>query len=374
MFEEGNHLKAVYGSSNVFDFSLGNPDLEPPYEVIKALAEITADPKPGLHRYMSNAGHESVRDRIAQMLSDESGLKLSKDQIVMTVGAAGAINVALKTLLDPQDEVIVLAPFFVEYLSYIKNHGGVPVVAACDPITMLPDFRLIEKMITEKTKAIIINSPNNPTGAIYSEEQLIALNLLLKSNKKTIYVISDEPYREIVFDGASVPETFRYLDNAVMCYSWSKTLALPGERIGYLAASPHLDDLDDFMAGAVMCNRSLGFVNAPSMMQKVIERAISAKVDVKSYERRCHLLYRIITEVGYKCLKPQGGLYLFPKSPIEDDILFASIASRHHLLVVPGTGFGFKGYFRLAFCVDEDMIRRSEPAFKNTMRDCLASS
>jgi len=369
MFEEGSRLKTIYGADNVFDFSLGNPDLEPPVEVMEALKEIAASKEPGLHRYMNNAGYDSTREKVADILKKESKVEIDKKNIVMTVGAAGALNVTLKTLLDPDDEVIVLAPFFVEYLTYIKNHGGVPVMVSCDENTMQPDIDKIKKAVTEKTKAIIINSPNNPSGAVYSEESLIRLENLLRGYEKTIYIISDEPYKEIVFGETKVPSTLEIFKNIIVCYSWSKTLALPGDRIGYLAASPRMESVDEFIAGAVMCNRSLGFVNAPAIMQRVIERSMGAMVDVANYERRCNLLYDIVINSGFECKKPQGALYLFPKSPIEDDVEFAKIAAKNNLLIVPGSGFGMKGFFRLTFCVDESIIRKSKSAFEKTFRD-----
>ncbi len=370
MFEEGSRLKAQFGAENVFDFSLGNPDLEPPKEVIEAFREISASALPGIHRYMNNAGYDSTREMVSEMLSKESGHFINKENIIMTVGAAGALNVALKTLLDTGDEVIILAPYFVEYVTYIKNHNGIPVIVSCNQESLEPDVDKIKAAITEKTKAIIINSPNNPSGAVYSREILVELNEMLQAARNTIYVISDEPYKEIVFDGVKVPSTLGIFTNLVVCYSWSKTLALPGDRIGFLAASPDFEDFNNFMAGAIMANRSLGFVNAPAIMQRVIEKSMGAKVDVESYERRCNMLYDILIECGYKCKKPQGALYLFPKSPIEDDIAFSAIAAKNNLLVVPGTGFGMKGYFRLTFCVDEKVIEASKQAFVKTMEEC----
>ncbi|MHB1485614.1 MAG: pyridoxal phosphate-dependent aminotransferase [Saccharofermentanales bacterium] len=368
MFEEGNRLKKIYGDDNVFDFSLGNPDLEPPIEVIEALRDIADNPAPGLHRYMNNAGYDSTRQIVSDMLEKESGKTVGKDSVVMTVGAAGALNVTLKTLLDRDDEVIVLAPYFVEYISYIKNHCGVPVVVQCDETTLEPDVGKIRKAITSKTKAIILNSPNNPSGAVYSVRILQSLRDMLETQDHVIYVISDEPYKKIVFGDTQVPPVLAIFKNVIICYSWSKALALPGDRIGFLAANPECEDHSNFMAGAIMSNRSLGFVNAPGIMQKVIERAIDAKVDVASYERRCNLLYDIVVKSGFQCAKPQGALYLFPKSPIPDDIAFAAAAAEYNLLVVPGSGFGMKGYFRLTFCVDEKVILGSETAFMKTAK------
>lgn len=370
MFEEGNRLKKIYGAENVYDFSLGNPDLEPPLEVIEALREIAFSNEPGLHRYMNNAGYDSTREKVAKLLEKESGTAITKDNIVMTVGAAGALNVTLKTLLDPGDEVIVLAPFFVEYLTYIRNHGGTPVIVSCNEADMQPDIGKIRNAITDKTKAVIINSPNNPSGAVYREEVLKELSSLLEGFKNTIYVISDEPYKEIVFGEIKVPSTLKIFKNIVVCYSWSKTLALPGDRIGYLAASPLMECAGEFMTGAVMCNRSLGFVNAPAIMQKIIEKSMGAKVNVANYEKRSNQLFEVVTGSGFECKKPQGALYLFPKSPIDDDVEFAKIAAKNNLLVVPGSGFGMKGFFRLTFCVDENIILKSKQAFLKTYNDC----
>jgi aspartate aminotransferase len=306
---------------------------------------------------------------VADMLCAESGKPITKDCIVMTVGAAGALNVILKTLLDQGDEVIILAPYFVEYLSYIRNHGGVPVAVACDEKTLEPDADRILQAITPRTKAIIVNSPNNPSGAVYSKKSLLELKSMLASLDHVVYVISDEPYKQIVFGDTEVPSVLGLFEHVIICYSWSKALALPGDRIGFLAAAPECEDIGNLMAGAIMANRSLGFVNAPAIMQKIIEKAIHAKVDVASYEKRCNLLFDIVTRCGFQCNKPQGALYLFPKSPIDDDVAFAAAAAKNNLLLVPGSAFGMKGYFRLTFCVDEKTIIRSEKAFIKTAQE-----
>jgi len=369
MFDEGTRLKAIYGAENVYDFSLGNPDLEPPTEVVEAFKELASNPPFGIHRYMSNAGYDSTREKVAEMLTAESQKPIGKESVIMTVGAAGALNVTLKTLLDAEDEVIVLAPYFVEYLSYIRNHGGIPVAVPCDEKTFEPSADRIREAITAKTKAIIVNSPNNPSGVVYSAQCLSTIKDMLDQQDHAIYVISDEPYKEIVFNGTQVPSILGMFKNVVVCYSWSKALALPGDRIGFLAASPECEDFENLMAGAVMANRSLGFVNAPGIMQKIIEKSLGAKVDVASYERRCNMLYDIVMDCGFVCKKPQGALYLFPESPIADDVAFAAAAAKNNLLLVPGTGFGMKGYFRLTFCVDENTIIRSRNAFSKTARE-----
>lgn len=370
MFEEGNRLKKIYGEENVFDFSIGNPDLDPPSEVIEAFRQIAQEAKPGLHKYMSNAGFLSTRTAVAEYLNKDAKLKVTPGNVIMTAGAAGAINVALKAILDPGDEVIVVKPFFVEYFAYIKNHGGIPKIAECTPGTFELNIDALYSTITEKTKAIIINSPNNPSGVIYSSESLKALNDMLLQSNKAIYVISDEPYREIVFDDVKVPYTIDYLDNLIMCYSWSKALAIPGDRIGFLLASPSCDDLENLLAACIVANRSLGFVNAPAIMQKVIEKSINAKVDVQNYQRRCNMLYDILIDAGYQCMKPAGSLYLFPRSPLQDDKHFTDIAGKYNLLAVPGSAFGAPGYFRLTFCVSENTIINSAEAFKKAMDEC----
>lgn len=362
MFEEGNRLKALYGAENVFDFSIGNPDLEPPQEVLTAIREYASESIPGKHAYMSNSGFTSTRIAVAEMLSNKSSLSVPDSAVCMTVGAAGAMNAVLRSILDPGDEVIVLAPFFMEYLSYIDNHNGVPVIVSTDPDSFLPDITQIEAAITSKTKAIIVNSPNNPTGVIYPVETLTKLNDCLKSKSQVIHVISDEPYIDLAYDGKEVPCSLKYLDNVIVCFSWSKSLSLPGERIGYATVSPRHEDFADLCPAIVMCNRILGSVNAPAFFQKIIEKTLYAKADIANYEYRRNLLYDIVTRAGFTCQKPEGALYLFPRSPI-DDLEFAKVAAKQNLLVVPGSAFSGPGHFRLAFCVSESTIRGSEKAF-----------
>ena len=368
MFEEGARLKALYGASSVFDFSLGNPDLEPPREVVEALEEAVAGHAPGMHRYMNNAGYDSARAAVARKLSAQSGVEVPASHVVMTAGAAGALNIALKSLLDPGDEVVVLAPYFVEYLSYIDNHGGRPVVVPCDRETFQPDVRAIDAALTPRTRAILLNSPNNPSGAVYPEallrELAVALDEAGRRFGTTIHVLSDEPYSEIVFDGTTVPSTFSIFRNAIVASSWSKSLALPGELIGFAAVHPQADDAESIVAALIYANRILGFVNAPALFQTVVAKAIDARVDIESYTDRRNRLYRIVTESGFQCRMPQGALYLFVRSPEEDDVAFAARAAAHRVLVVPGTGFGFPGFFRLTFCVDVSTIEGSEKAWK----------
>ena len=364
MFEEGSRLKAIHGSENVFDFSIGNPDLEPPQAVHDAIKKLAADPTPGTHAYMSNLGYQQVRSKIAEKLSRDSGLVMQPEGICMTVGAAGALNVALKAILDPDDEVIVLAPYFVEYLAYIGNHGGRPVIVNCSRDTLLPDPEALRQAITPKTKALIINTPNNPAGTVYSEDLLKAINQVLQSQNQTIYVLSDEPYRELAFDGEKVPATLACLDQCLQCYSWSKALSLPGERIGYVAVSPRCDAYEQLLGAIAFCNRTLGFVNAPAFFQRVIADAMDATVEVSRYEKRRDQLADILSRNGFSFQKPKGGFYFFPKAPIEDDAKFAAECAKENLLIVPGSGFGFKGYFRLCFAIPEESIARSEKAFR----------
>jgi aspartate aminotransferase len=369
MFEEGNRLKQQYGADQVFDFSLGNPDLEPPNEVQQALKDLVNNPEPGLHAYMSNAGLLSVRETVARHHSNMSGLAVEASDICMTVGAAGALNVMLKALLDPGDEVIVLAPFFFEYLSYTNNHGGQTVVVKNNPQTLLPDLDAIERAITPRTKALIINSPNNPSGVIYPRETLLALDVLLRSREQVIYVLSDEPYADLVYDGNTMPSTLACIQNAVICTSWSKQLSLPGERIGSIVISPRCEDRELLSQSATYCNRILGYVNAPALFQRVIERAIDAVVAIDQYEKRRDMLFTVLGDAGWTVEKPAGGLYLFPRSPIDDDTAFANACARHRILLVPGSAFWFPGYVRLCFAVSEQTIRNSAKAFQAVARE-----
>ena len=363
MFEEGNRLKKLYGDDNVFDFSIGNPDLEPPKEVSETLKELADNPTPGMHGYMSNSGYESTRAAIAAQRSAQSGLTIDAGAVCMTVGAASAMNDVLHSLLDPEDEVIVLAPFFMEYINYIENHNGKVVIVRTGD-DFMPDFDAIAAAITAKTKAIIINSPNNPSGVIYSEDQLMKLNDLLKAQDHVIQVISDEPYIDLVYDGLTVPSVLKYIDNVVICFSWSKSLSLPGERIGYTLVSPRNEDYEDLTGAIVLSNRVLGSVNAPAIWQKVVEKALNAKVDVANYEHRRNLLYSNIVDAGFEAVKPSGALYIFMKTPAGlTDNEFADVCAKYNLLLVPGKNFIGEGYCRLAFCVSEKTITGSRQAF-----------
>ncbi len=363
MFEEGNRLKAIYGADNVFDFSIGNPDLEPPKEVIAALKDLANNPTPGMHGYMSNSGFESTRAIIAKKRSEESGLTIDSNAVCMTVGAAAAMNDVLHSILDDGDEVIVLAPYFMEYNNYIDNHNGKVVIVQTDD-GFMPDISKIEAAITDKTKAIIVNSPNNPSGVIYSAELLSDLNKMLLTKDHVIHVISDEPYIDLVYDNMEVPSALKCIDNLIVCFSWSKSLSLPGERIGYTLVSPKHADYDDLTSAIVLNNRTLGSVNAPAIWQKVIEKSLYAKVDVANYEHRRNLLYSNIVDAGFDAVKPNGALYIFMNTPngmTDDD--FAAVCAKYNLLLVPGKSFSRPGFMRLAFCVSESSIVGSRKAF-----------
>ena len=362
-----------FGADNVYDFTLGNPDVEPPEAFNRALLELAQSPLPGMHRYMNNAGYVETRTAVAEKLSRDSGLPVAADMIIMTCGAGGALNVVLKTILNPGEEVIILAPYFVEYKFYIDNHGGVPVEVWTNHETFQLDIDAIEKAITAKTRAIIICSPNNPTGVIYPAESLKRLGAILdkiyERNGHLIYVISDEPYARIAFDGQHVPAVFPLVKNSIVVTSHSKDLALAGERIGYLAANPRMATAAQFMEGAVFSNRVLGFVNAPALMQRLVARLQDELVDVAEYQAKRDLLVNELRGMGFSLVKPDGAFYLFPKSPLEDDVAFVKLAQKHHILLVPGAGFGAPGFFRIAYCVDKGIIERSLPAWRNLARE-----
>lgn len=373
MFEEGERLRKLHGADNVFDFTIGNPDVEPPEQFSARMRELVERPIPGMHRYMSNAGYDETRGAVAEVLSEASGLEVKGSHVIMTCGAGGALNVVLKTILNPGEEVIILAPYFVEYKFYIDNHGGVPKEVWTDRETFQLDVPAIAASIGDKTRAVIICSPNNPTGVVYPAESLKALGEMISSKERElgrqIYVISDEPYSRICYDGITVPNIFPYVTNAVIVTSHSKDLALPGERIGYLAANPRMSNVEQFMEGAVFCNRVLGFVNAPALMQRLVAGLQRASVDIGLYQEKRDLLYHNLSEMGFEMVKPQGAFYLFPKSPLKDDVEFVKLAQKHHLLLVPGAGFGAPGYFRIAYCVDKSMIERSFPAWRKLAKE-----
>jgi aspartate aminotransferase len=367
MFEQGLELKARVGADKVFDFSLGNPNLEPPEKVRKAILEVINDERPGKHAYMPNAGLKETREAVANYLSREHDLPVTWEHIVMTCGAGGALNVALKTILDPQDEVLILAPYFVEYFFYVDNHNGIGKLVKTNE-----DFSLnigeIEAAITPRTKAIIINSPNNPSGRVYDENSLNKLGKMLdsiiKNNKQIIYLLSDEPYSKIIYDGIKVPSILQAYKHSIIATSYSKDLSLPGERIGYLAVNPRLENWQQVVDGLTFCNRILGFVNAPALMQRILPQLQGVHVDVNEYKRKRDMLCAGMAEAGYSFIKPQGAFYLFPKSPLADDVKFVNILLEENILAVPGRGFGTPGYFRLAYCVEDRVIEGSLPGFK----------
>lgn len=367
MFEEGAKLKKIYGDDKVFDFSLGNPDPEPPAEVKAALRELAGSEEKALHHYMNNAGYPQVREIIAQKINRETGLRLSSGNVIMTVGAGGALNVVLKTLLNPDEEVIIFAPYFVEYSSYIDNHGGKTVIVNTDFNTFLPDPEALKAKITPNTKAVLINTPNNPTGVVYGRDILESIAKVLEEKSleygHTIYIISDEPYRKLAYD-VEVPNILTIYRNAIMIDCFSKSLSLPGERMGYIATNPEAEDIDTLMNGLIYCNRVLGFVNAPALFQRVIGKTIDSSVDINIYKERRDLLYNGLINLGFECIKPDGAFYLFPKALITDDVEFKNRALKYNLLIVPGSGFGCPGHFRLAYCVGLNTIKNSLPAFE----------
>ena len=369
MFEEGKIMAAEYGAENVFDFSLGNPNVPAPEAVKKALLEvIEQEDSLVLHGYMNNSGYEDVRKAVADSLNERFGTAFGVKNIIMTVGAAGGLNVILKTLLNPEDEVVVFAPFFGEYRNYVSNFDGKLVVISPNTETFQPNLEELEAKITTKTKAVIVNSPNNPTGVVYSEATIQAMAEILRKKEKElgteIYLISDEPYRELVYDGVQVPYLTKYYENAIIGYSYSKSLSLPGERIGYLVIPDTVSDFEEVLAAANVANRILGYVNAPSLMQKVVAKCLDAKADIPYYDRNRETLYGGLKELGFSCIKPEGAFYLFVKSPVEDEKEFCNAAKKQHILIVPGSSFGCPGYVRIAYCVSYETIVNSMPGFK----------
>lgn len=369
MFEEGNRLKKQYGADKVYDFSLGNPSVPAPDCVREAIVDLANNEDPViLHGYMNNAGFEDVRETIAQSLNRRFGTDFSAKNLIMTVGAASGLNVILKTVLNPGEEVIVFAPYFLEYGAYVKNYDGKLVEISPDTETFQPDLEELERKITANTRAVIVNSPHNPTGVIYSEDTIKALAAILEKKQKeygsVIYLISDEPYRELAYDGAEVPYLTKYYKNTVVGYSYSKSLSLPGERIGYLVIPDDLEDSETVIAAAGIANRILGSVNAPSLMQKVIARCVDAEVDVAAYDKNRLAFYNGLTACGFQCIKPQGAFYLFVKSPVADEKEFCEAGKKYNILMVPGSSFACPGYVRLAYCVSYETIINSLPEFK----------
>lgn len=376
MFEEGKIMAAKYGAENVYDFSLGNPNVPAPVQVKEAIIEEAEREDPiVLHGYMSNAGYEDVRQAVAESINKKFDTAFSAKNIIMTVGAAGGLNVILKTLLNPGDEVIAIAPYFGEYNSYVSNFDGKLVVVSPNTETFQPNLTELEEKLTARTKAVIVNSPNNPTGVIYSEETIQAMAEILRKKQKEfgtdIYLISDEPYRELAYDGAEVPYLTKYYENAIIGYSFSKSLSLPGERIGYLVIPDEAADSEDVISAAGTATRILGYVNAPSLMQKAVAKCLDAQADVPYYDRNREDLYNGLKEMGFECIKPQGAFYLFMKSPVADEKVFCEAAKKQHILIVPGSSFACPGYVRIAYCVAHETIINSMPGFKALAEEFL---
>ncbi len=375
MFEEGNRLAQIYGPENVFDFSLGNPNVAAPEAVKKAIIELLDENDPVvLHGYTnSNSGYGDVRETVARSLNERFGTNFAGKNIVMSVGAAGGLNVILKTLLNPGDEVIAFAPYFGEYRSYTNNFDGVLVEISPNTEDFQPKLSEFEQKITPKTKAVIVNTPNNPTGVVYSEETVMKLAAIMEAKQKEygtdIYLISDEPYRELVYDGAEVPYLTKYYANTIVGYSYSKSLSLPGERIGYLVIPDEVKDSEDVLGAANVATRILGFVNAPTLQQKVVAKCINEKTDISYYDRNRETLYQGLRECGFECIKPQGAFYLFVKSPVSDEKVFCAAAKKYNLLLVPGSSFACPGYVRLAYCVAYETIVNSLPKFKELAKE-----
>ena len=371
MFEAGITLKHQYGEDKVFDLSLGNPVVEPPEEFHQTLRHLAENPLPGMHRYMPNAGYPETREAIAGALQQETDMPFSMADIVMTCGAAAALNVVLKAILDPGDEVVILSPYFVEYGYYVDNHGGRAVVVPTDS-SFQPDLARLEEAITPRTRAVIINSPNNPSGAVYGAAVIKALGeLLLRAGHRLgiqILLISDEPYRRIIYDGLTYPQVFPHYLNTIVVHSHAKDLALPGERIGYIAVHPAYPHKTSLVDGLTFCNRILGFVNAPALMQHAVRALQGISVEVGDYQRKRDYLYGRLVELGYSIVKPQGAFYLFPQSPIEDDAAFVEELQQWNVLTVPGRGFGTPGHFRISYCVEDRVLEGALDGFAQAAR------
>lgn len=369
MFEEGNRLANLYGKENVFDFSLGNPNVPAPESVKQAILDILREEEPvALHGYTnSNAGYEDVRQAVAASLNQRFGTTFAAKNITMSVGAAGGLNVILKSLLNPGDEVIVFAPYFGEYRSYTDNYDGVLVEISPKAVDFQPKLNEFEEKITPKTKAVIVNTPNNPTGVVYSEETIKKMAAVLEAKQQEygtdIYLISDEPYRELAYDGVEVPYLTKYYANTIVGYSYSKSLSLPGERIGYLVIPDEAADSEALIGAANVATRILGFVNAPTLQQKIVKYCLDEKTDLSFYNRNREALYHGLKELGFECIKPEGAFYLFVKSPVEDEKAFCAAAKKYNILIVPGSSFGCPGYVRLAYCVAYETIVNSLPKF-----------
>lgn len=375
MFEEGRKMAEKYGAENVYDFSLGNPNVAAPVQVKESVLKHIEEDSLDIHGYMSNIGYEEVREKIAQSINKRFDTKFHASNIIMTVGAAGGLNVIFKTLLNPGDEVITFAPFFGEYRNYTDNYDGKLVVISPNTIDFQPNLQEFEEKITPKTKVVIVNNPNNPTGVVYSEETIKKMAAILEKKQKEfgtdICIVSDEPYRELAYDGVEVPYLTKYYKNTVVGYSYSKSLSLPGERIGYLVIPDEMTDSEQVKSAAGIATRILGFVNAPSLFQKVVADCLDAEVDVSYYNRNREALYNGLQKCGFTCIKPQGAFYLFVKSPIEDEKAFCEEAKKYNILLVPGSTFGCPGYVRIAYCVAYETIVNSMPGFEKLAKNYM---
>jgi aspartate aminotransferase len=371
MFEAGIALKQQYGDDKVFDLSLGNPVTDPPEEFRQGLLRLAEQPSPGMHRYMPNAGYPDTREAVAAQLREETGLPFTMGEVVMTCGAAAGMNIVLKTILEPGDEVIVLAPYFVEYCYYTDNCGGVPKIVDTDEGFNL-DMGVLEEAMGPRTRAIVINSPNNPSGVVYDDASLRELGDLLRRTEERygteIFVLSDEPYRKLIYDGLEYPHVYKYHHASVALTSHSKDLALPGERIGYIAVNPNYEGRAELIDGCIFCNRTLGFVNAPALMQNLVRSLQDVTVDVGDYQRKRDWLYGELTGMGYDTIKPQGAFYFFPRAPIEDDTAFVEALLEWKVLAVPGRGFGRTGYFRIAYCVGDRVLEGALDGLRQAAR------
>jgi len=368
MFEEGNAMKKQFGVENVYDLSLGNPVMEPPPEFKRELKRLVENPFPGMHGYMENAGYPETRAAVAAQLTRETGIKLTEKDVIMAVGAAGAINVALKTILDPGDEVILFLPWFVDYFNYVENHDGVVKLVPTDA-GFMPRLDEFEKAIGPRTKAVLIDSPNNPTGVVYNESLMTQMGEILRKKEveygTEIFIVSDEPYKKIIYDGLKYPSPLNFHRHSIIATSHSKDLSIPGERIGYVALHPESSHHDEMMTGFVFCTRVLGFINAPAFMQNVVRNIQDVTIPVSEYQRHRDFIYGNLVEMGYKVNKPQGAFYIFPRCPVEDDVAFVhELQQEHHVLTVPGVAFGTPGYFRLVYCVDDRTLECSMPGLK----------
>ena len=375
MFEEGNRLAGIYGAENVFDFSLGNPNVPAPKAVKKAIEDLVENEDPlVLHGYTnSNSGYADVREAVANSLNERFGTAFEGKNIIMTVGAAGGLNVILKTIINAGDEVLTFAPYFGEYRAYVNNFDGVLVEVSPNTVDFQPKLDEFEKKITPKTKAVIVNTPNNPTGVVYSEETIKKMAAIMEEKQKEygteIFLISDEPYRELVYDGAEVPYLTKYYDNTIVGYSYSKSLSLPGERIGYLVIPDEVADSEDMLSAANVANRILGFVNAPTLQQKIVKACLNEKTDISYYDRNREALYNGLKECGFDCIKPEGAFYLFVKSPVENEKEFCEAGKKYNILMVPGSSFACPGYVRLAYCVSYETIINSLPKFAELAKE-----